>query len=373
MTARDSRRRRTTRILLAVTAVTVVLGPLLGYAGARAVLSSTGGKDAKAKNLPVQTFPATPTALYLTTDPAGKLSSVSVVVLDPSLRGGSVVSVPLNSDVGFNDDARQSLQQVFADAGAEGAKAAAESLLLVNLDQVEVSDAAQTADLFKSLSAISVVRPGLPTLTVDPAEAARLLTAAPPDTATGQAEHRADAEAVWAGVASAVGNGQPTSIDTMAMPTNSAEVMAHLFAGPVRSRGLATSAFSATQIPGNLDVVQVDRSDVVMVFASIAPGSMSAPSPGLLFRLEAPTGYEAAVKRTVDKLLYLGAHIVSIAMSVAPRPATVFLVPDSINRSQAEHTNAIFVSISFVDPNFRIDGVDLTIVLGTDYLSKATS
>jgi hypothetical protein len=72
-------------------------------------------------------------------------------------------------------------------------------------------------------------------------------------------------------------------------------------------------------------------------------------------------------------LLYLGANIVSIDTNAAPRPDTVFLVPDEVNRDEAMQTNGIFGSVSFEDPTVRIDGVDLTVVLGTDYLERASS
>ena len=97
---------------------------------------------------------------------------------------------------------------------------------------------------------------------------------------------------------------------------------------------------------------------------------MLAPSTGLVFRIEAPPGYDPAVKRTIDAVLFLGGNIVSIDTTIEPRPDTVFLVPDEVNRDDAELTNAIFGDITFEEPTVRIDGVDLTVRLGTDYLSS---
>jgi hypothetical protein len=115
-------------------------------------------------------------------------------------------------------------------------------------------------------------------------------------------------------------------------------------------------------------LVVLDRADAVFVFASIAPCLMSGPAAGLLFRLEAPPGYDAEVKRTVEVLLYFGGNVVSVDSTIAPRPDTVFIVPDEVNRDEAEATNGIFGDFSFVEPQVRIDGVDLTVVLGTEYL-----
>ena len=46
-------------------------------------------KDALADNLPEKTFPNTPTALYLTQDDAGVLSSVTMFVLAPVSTGNT--------------------------------------------------------------------------------------------------------------------------------------------------------------------------------------------------------------------------------------------------------------------------------------------
>ncbi len=390
MTALDQRRRSRTWMMLAVTMVTLVIVPLLGYVGVRAVLNSSGGKDARADNLPVQTFPPTPTGLYLTTDAQGGLSSATVFVLDPSLVGGSVITLPVNADVGFADDARQSLQQVFANGGVEETTMAVESLVLVGLTYTEVTDAAHVAGLLSPLAPLTIelaaevdtaasgdTNQSAPvpagTAVLDAVTASKVLAESPVTSAGGQSGHRANAEALWSSVALSVGAGRPTTVDLAVSPTSMNELVAHLLAGPVRTRGLATRALTETENPSAVDAVQVDHSDAVLVFASIAPGSMSAPSPGLLIRLEAPPGFEEQVKRTIDKLLYVGGNIVSVDMSAASRPDTVLLVPDEVNRTQAEQTNGIFGSIAFVDPTVRIDGVDATIVLGTDYLMSSAS
>ena len=97
MTALPSRRRKRSVFMLLGTLLTVAAVPVLGYVGARAILDSEGGTDALADNLPIVPFPATPTALLATTDGNGRLTSTTVMVLDPSGLGGSIISVPVNS------------------------------------------------------------------------------------------------------------------------------------------------------------------------------------------------------------------------------------------------------------------------------------
>ena len=388
MSAIAERRRRRTITMVAVTALVVLAMPVLGYVGARAVLDSTGGTDAQADNLPIQPLPPTPTALYLTTDPTGALSSAAVFVLQPTMVGGSIIPLAVNADIGFAPEARQSLQDVFAQGGVDAAVLAVESLTLVTINHVEVADESTvagfllpfvplTVDLVADVAATSpddADAPPIPagTAVLDAGAAAKVLTEPAAPSAAGQNGHRANSEALWAAVSMAAGGGRPTGA-TGAVPTNFTEFTAALFAGPAPSRGIAVLPLEGDENPNGVDVVQVDRADAVFVFASIAPASMSGPSPGLLFRIEAPPGYDAAVKSTIEKLLFLGANIVSVDTNVAPRPDTVFLVPDDVNRDEAMQTNGIFGSVSFEDPTVRIDGVDLTVVLGTDYLAKASS
>jgi hypothetical protein len=75
------------------------------------------------------------------------------------------------------------------------------------------------------------------------------------------------------------------------------------------------------------------------------------------------------VKLTIDKILFIGANVVSVDTSAPPRPDTVFLVPNDADRNRAQLADGIFGTIVFEDPTVRIDGIDVTLVLGTDYLS----
>jgi hypothetical protein len=137
----------------------------------------------------------------------------------------------------------------------------------------------------------------------------------------------------------------------------------------VQTRGLSATPLTGDANPDDLDVEEIPRAETLLVFGSIAPGSVSPSSAGLVFRLEAPPGYVAEVQRTIAKLLFLGGIVVSVDMTKDPQPNTVFIVPDEINRAEAGATNMIFGDFTFQEPTERVDGVDLTVILGTDYLS----
>jgi hypothetical protein len=418
------RQRLLDRLMIAATVAAVVAVPVLGYTGVRAVLDSTGGRDARGDNLPIQTFPSTPAAAWFVTDDDGGLAAVAVLVLDPSRQGGSLVDLPVNADIGFVPEARRGLHEVFADEGIEGAMLGVEALTAVSLEFGFESDAEGVAALLGPLGTLNVdlaVEVDVPgwsapladgVAALDPGTVAAVVTEPAATSAGGFDGHRANVNAIWTAAAEANGSGSRPAVPDPALPTNQAEFLDRFFAGRVGTRPILAeplddddeaSSSSSTTLPddgsASTDVVastssttapdggapsttdpddaagstgdplvMLDRADAVFVFASIAPGSMSGPAAGLLFRLEAPPGYDAEVKRTVEVLLYFGGNVVSIDSTIAPRPDTVFIVPDEVNRDEAEATNGIFGDFSFVEPQVRIDGVDLTVVLGTEYL-----
>lgn len=386
MTALADRRRRRTLTMLLFTVLVMGAIPVLGYVGVRAVLDSTGGKDAQAGVLPVQEFPDTPAALFVTVDSEGVLASATVFVLAPSGAGGSIISVPVNSDVGFTDSSRQSLQGVYAAGGLEATALQVESLLLVTINHSAEADLQQAAGLLLAYEPFTVdlatevsngstggeadsIAAG--TGVLDAANAAKVLTYG-----AGIGEEtirKANLEALWAGVAAAVGTGQPVASSvpgTDQPPVSFDDFVNRFFSSSVQSRGLSTVALTAAQNPDELDIVQLDRSEAVFVFASIAPGSMSAPGLGPIIRIEAPPGYDLQVKLTLDKLLFLAANVVSVDTSSAPQPDTIFFVPDEVDRIRAQTTDVIFGEIVFGEPTVRVSGVDVTIVLGIDYLGS---
>ncbi len=426
MSAIARRQRLLDRLMIAATVAAVVAVPVLGYTGVRAVLDSTGGRDARGDNLPIQTFPSTPAAAWFVTDDDGGLAAVAVLVLDPSRQGGSLVDLPVNADVGFVPEARKGLHEVFAEEGVEGAMLGVEALTAVSLEFGFESDAEGVAALLGPLGTLNVdlaVEVDVPgwsapladgVAALDAGTVAAVLTEPAATSAGGFDGHRSNVNAIWTAVTEANGSGSRPAVPDPALPTNQAEFLDRLFSGRVGTRPIlaeplddddaATSpsttvpagASSSTELvsstssttsttasgggaPTTTDpddeaastsdpLVVLDRADAVFVFASIAPGSMSGPAAGLLFRLEAPPGYDAEVKRTVEVLLYFGGNVVSVDSTIAPRPDTVFIVPDEVNRDEAEATNGIFGDFSFVEPQVRIDGVDLTVVLGTEYL-----
>ncbi len=392
MTAIEGRRKRRTGLMVGLNVLAVVAVAAMLVGGALALKDYKASKSA-VSDLPVKPLPGTSTGLFATLDADGVLTSTTVFVLSPyNNPGGSIISVPVNSDsTSGSGDERITLQQAFIDGGPDGLALAVESTLSVTLDFWSVATPEEAAALFLPLAPIGVDLPddvlsdasgvvetifpaGQRSLSAD--EAVQVLTSR--DSSEQERVRRPNLEAFWASIAAAIGTGkgQPTvpvntSTPLVTLPITSFETLVpQLFAGAVGARGLPADPAAADINPDGLDVEELDRAEAVLVFASISPASMSAPLPGLVFRLEAPAGYEAQVKETIKAIMFLGGNVLSVNLNGASQAGTDIYVYDELDRSKAEQTNGLFGEVEFPKVTELVEGIDVTIVLGTDYLSR---
>ena len=388
MTALARRRRRNTVLALAAGLIAAVAAPTLLYVGAKAISNSTAGINAL-ENVPLeQSFPQTPTAMLATVSDTNELTSVTVFVLAPDAdvsaagydqRGGSVVPVPINVNTGFGDQLL-SLHDAYALGGEEELRADLESAVSLTIEFSEVMSDDEFTNLLTGLPPAELNLP-VDVLGVDDvalfakgaaslstAQLAQILTTKSP-TQPERLRHP-NINAVWAGIAATFGSGRAGQTLSSGSPTTFAELAARLTAGPMASRGLVARPLAADANPAGLDVEALDRADTILVFASIAPASMSRPASGLTFRVEAPAGYDQQVRKTIGILLSFGGNVVSVDLNAESNEDTTFLIYDK-SLAEAEPTeHPIFGTITIETPDVRLGSVDETIVLGTNYLDQ---
>jgi hypothetical protein len=385
MTALPRRRRRNTFVALGAGVFAALAAPTLLYVGAKAISNSKAGQNVS-EDLPVeQAFPQTPTAMLATTSTTNELTSVTVFVLAPNAggtksydqRGGSIVSVPIDVDTGSGDQL-MSLRDAYALGGEDELRVDLQSVTNLTIDYSAVMSGDQFAALLTGLPSLKVDLPttvvggdesslfaaGPASLTA--AQAAQIITAKSP--AKPERERHPDIDALWSGVAGAIGTGRVGDKLSAASPASFEELAARLMAGPVASRGLVAHQFSAERNPQALDIEELDRLDAILVFASIAPASMTRPATGLTYRIEAPAGYDQQVRKTIGILLAAGGNVVSVDLNATARADTKFLIYDSLIAAAEPKDNPIFGTITIETPDIRLGGIDETLSLGTDYL-----
>ena len=386
MTSLPGRRRRNTLIALGAGLIGAIFVPTLVYVGANAISNSKAGRNALANAPLEQSFPQTPTAMLATVSDTNELTSLTVLVLAPDAdesaavydqRGGSVVSVPINIDSGSGDQLL-SLHDAYALGGQDELLADLESAVNLTIDFTAVM---KRDELSAFLTGLPSIQADLPTDVLGPDETAFI--AKGPNTLTAtqiaqilttksptQREHlrQANLAAVWSGVAAAIGKGREGLTLSVGSPATFAEVATRLMSGSVASRGLVARPLEADRNPEGLDVEAPDRPDTILVFASIAPAQMSRPASGLTYRLEAPSGYDQQVRKTIGVLLSFGGNVVSVDLNAEPNADTKFLIYDASLASVEPAENPIFGTIKVETPPIRLGSIDETIQLGTTYL-----
>ncbi|MEO5723909.1 MAG: hypothetical protein ABIQ39_05265 [Ilumatobacteraceae bacterium] len=384
MTALAGSGRRRTMVMLAANIVAVSLIVVLLVYGRDALGQYTAAKRADS-GLPIDSVPSTPTALFATVDSANQLTSLSIFVLAPSLRGGSIVSVPVNIDsTQAIGDQRTPFSAAYSAGGAPGLLVAVESTLGLTLDYSSVAGPAQSALMLGAVAPLDVDLPRTVVSdssgstqvvfnrgprSMSAAEAVQVL-----DSRSSTVEESArtpNIEALWSAVSVSVGEGRPS--DSVGPSVSSfADLTAHLFAGRVGTRGLALSPFPPDTPGLTGDLAMLDRSEEVLVFASIAPGAMSAPANGLSFRVIAPPGYEARVKFAIDVLLYAGHNVISVDLTATKQDKTEMYIYDQSVKATTDLLTPSFGNFSYGTPKSQMQGINATLVLGADFLDQNT-
>lgn len=384
MTALPRRRRRSTLIAI-ITAVVVTLSAAgLAVAGGLTLYNSTEGTST-ARTVPERVFPATPTAALAAVDADGELASLAVLVGAPGGTGGSIVTVPVNADAaGGGGDERLPLDETFRLEGETALQAEVEVTLGLGMDALEVVDEARLVELLEGLGPVDVDLPDAVTdadgrviapageRTLEPAEAAAVLTARDPEVTGG--ERYREAVAVWDGVAAKAGAGVELGGGDGPVTT----VLGPLLAGSVRNRSLGFDELDEESNPRQVDVVRLDRIELALVFGQIAPGKISAPNPALTFRIESPFD-DAAVPAdssrakvaydAISVIVFAGGNVVSVSTEVGEvPPVTQVLVSDDSLIPEVENVETLLGPVEIGVAEERIAGIDAVVRLGSSFL-----
>ena len=80
-------------------------------------------------------------------------------------------------------------------------------------------------------------------------------------------------------------------------------------------------------------------------------------------------GYEERVKFAVAAILVLGANVISVYLGGEVHEATRYYIDDPRLVEEAESNNALFGDTETLTPELPIEGIDVILQLGTDFLT----
>ena len=415
MTAIVSRQRKRLLAAMLCGIGAACLLPIGGVYGARTLLNSSGGKNVDASG--ALKIPATPAALLVTVNDVNVATSLTAFVLDPSGAGGTIVSIPVGSRAEIiGNEAPRRVGDSFAQAGLSALQLDVEGLLDVSFSVVGAVSATDITNVFSMLPTVDVTFdvPLINTSLVmpDPATTTTVKrrsteTTLPPQpiatdtevfpagtqtltadqmTLTLMAQKLSEPEStrlpriksLWAGIASAVGTGlppeqlqlSPTSTPNE-VPADIGTFMRRVFAGPVQVWQLSAQPLSGADNPALLDLYALDRFEVLMIMASVAPSSLSLPSGSLAIQVDSSLNDANITRAVVERLNYIGASVVLIReLTDTPPQQTIFRYSDKAMVELAKvGLEAVLGPLKYQQLKKPVEGISAQIVIGQDFVN----
>ena len=419
MTAIPSRQRR--RLLAAALCGlgAACLLPVGVVFGAKSLLSASGGQNVDSSG--ALKIPSTPAALLATINDVNDVTSLTAFVLNTTGVGGTIISLPVGTraDVVANQDPHR-LGDTYTQAGMEAMLLDAEGALDVTFS---VAAAVSANDLTGVLSVLPPINVNFdqPVVTSsfvmpDPASTTTVKmkateTTLPPqpvpvdnevfpagaETLTpdqissvltskrvGEPEldRFARVKSVWTGIAAAVGAGltpeQAQISETSVVgeiPSDIGAFMRRVFAGPIQVWQLSGQPLSGADNPAGLDLYALDKFEVLMILANVAPSSLSLPTGSLTVQIDSSFNDPNITHAVVERLNYIGLSVALIRElegDVKQQTQIRYSDPAIVDVGKAG-LESVLGKIKFMKKKQPVQGISAQIVIGKDFLDFITA
>jgi len=346
-------------------------------------------------------IPDTPAALVAGLGEGGQLSHLFVATLDASGVGGTVVLLPIGAatevEVPAADDATAAstvavpkrLAEVYATDGLGGLANEVQGLLDVSfvavgaLGRVELINVLAPlggVDVLLDRDVVTVAVDGTPTKLASAGESSYpidrlvdIVLARRPNEK--ESERFARHREVWNGIVKRVGAGVdlPPEVDmTAAGLVDASNFMQRVLGGALQVWQLsAAPVLDKTANPKRQDMYALDRAEVVMVFASVAPSAMSGGDYPLTVMIDSAFNDPLVSRAAVAALLDAGIGVgVMREVSAQEQANTVIEADDEVvNVLQALLAGALgpIEKGAWRSP---VAGIDAAITLGADFVAS---
>ena len=422
MTAIPSRQRNRMIAALACGVASACLLPIGGVIAARSLLNSSGGT--RVDDGGALLIPATPAALLTTVNEANQATSLTAFVLDPSGVGGTIISIPIGTRAeSIGQQSPHRIADTFAQAGVEAMLLEAEGALDVTFSVVGAVGRNDLAGVLNVLPQIPVtfetpvvntdmVLPDpVTTTTIKPKKSQSTQTTLPPqpvavdteifpvgeqmlngDQATSvlyaqkvgelEIDRLPRIKALWNGVAAAVGTGLASDIAQfdpglvgIELPNEIGAFMRRVFGGPIQVWQLNAMPLAGADNPLGIDVYALDRFEVLMIMASVAPSSLSISNDTLAVQVDNPFNDANITHAIVERLSYLNVTVALIRnLTKTPQQKTQIktttVIADELKKIGLEN---VVGPITYGDWKDPVQGIGAQIILGQDFVDFLAS
>jgi len=387
MTAIPSRRHNRTVAAFLCGLLGMVMLPSGLALAANSLLHSTDGDSVDTKN--IIKIPSTPAALLAVVDGNGFVASLQMIALAPGGRGGTIVSIPVGAaSVVTSSEAPRRLGDAFLLNGLDGLTTDVEGLLNVTFTTKAAVTEAEMAAMLGGDRAVNVeidraVNTLLPTgiqeilpagkHTLTSAQVAGIL--ASNQAGAPESDRLPIIKSLWVGVAGAGLNTATTTSEVAGTATTLVpaltvqEFLQRTLTGEVQVWQFAANAIPQGDLnPTNSDMYALDKAEVIMVVASVAPSSVSSLYAAINVQIDSAFTDATITREAVLRLSMLGVNVVLVReVSGEPAVETVVQYNDDPVRAEVESYSSIFGQLSPKRVSQQVEGVDARIVLGTNF------
>ena len=391
MSAIPVRRRRRMIAAVVTSALTAIALPSGLVLGAADLLNDSGGNNVE--NNATVSIPLTPVEMIAVTNTRNELTAIALLAIDPELRGGTIVSVPIGARADVHDgEAPRRIGDSYASGGLSALKTDVENLLNVSL---EVADDVSVTELATLLASIGTQPITLPQPVVDTGTdgasvtvlAAGALTVGPNDVAKGlgalqagapESTRLAQVKALWssvarAGVAVSTDGSSGTTEETTDVkpPQTTPEFFSALLSGEIDVWQFGATLLTDPQRnPTNADLYDLDGGEVLTVMASVVPSALRLTSTNIAVMIDIPFDNMTYAKEAATRLAFMGANVVLIRhVPETPAEETVVFYNDAMGHAEAETFENLLGVMTYRESQEIIDGVNLRIVLGNAFVA----
>ena len=407
---------------LACGVASACLLPVGGVIGARSLLNSSGGK--RVDDSGALLIPATPAALLATVNDINQVTSLTAFVLAPSGIGGTIISLPVGTRAEtIGGQAPHRVGDTYPQAGIEGMLLEVEGSLDVTFSVVGAVVRNDMAGVLNILPSIPVnfetpvvntamVMPDPATTTTIKSRSSKSTeTTLPPQpvavdsevfpageqTLTGdqaalvlytqkagepELNRLAHIKAVWNGVAAAVGTGLAPEVAQFdpalvgaELPNEIGAFMRRVFGGPIQVWQLSAQPLVGADNPLGIDIYSLDRFEVLMIMASVAPSSLSIANDTLAVQVDNPFNDANITHAIVERLSYLNVTVALIRnLTISPQQKTVIktttVIADELKKIGLD---GVVGPISYGKLKDPVQGIGAQIILGQDFVDFLAS
>lgn len=394
MTALRSRRLRALRIAIAAGVAAALVLPIGVTLAWNQLLDSRASTSVAGASIAI---PDTPAALIAALGQGGQLSHLFVATLAADGVGGTVVLIPIGAATevapvagASKQETSRRLADVYASDGLTGLANEVQGLLDVSFVATGAFSRAELINVFAPLGGVDVLLDrevvtvavdGTVTKLADAGEAlypidrvVDILLARRLNEKESQrfARHRE----VWNGVSARVGGGLELSPEVDTTPAGLADVtnfMRRVMAGTLQVWQLsAAPVLDSTLNPKRADLYSLDRAEVTMVFASVAPSALVGGDFPLTVMIDSAFNDPIVSRAAVARLLEAGIGVGVVREVSAREDAATVIAADS---DTADAISALLAGgLGSVDTQkwqAAVSGIDASITLGSEFADLA--